>query len=466
MNKVIDSSSKAVADVGNESTVAIAGFGPMHCWPRDLITSLGKKGSTNLTIVSTSVGEPGELSPHHLIENGQVKKMIASFTNRTGMKAKSEELILAGLAKGELVPQGILAERCRAGGAGIPAFYSPTGVGTALSEGKDIRYFGGSPYVLEEAIHADFAFLRAWRADHAGNVEFRGSTQNLNVSFAKAARVAIVEVDEVVETGVIPPERIHLPGIFISRVIKSRLPDPALKGRGGNRRARDSARTYNGKPGLTRNVIAKRAAALIKEGSYINLGTGIPLHVCNYLDGRDVMLHSENGLLGYGGAAAGEAINPNVYSAGAQFVSLIPGASFFDSVTSFEMARGGHLDTVILGAYQVDESANLANWSTAEKAVPGLGGIGGAMDLVASKAELIVVMEHMDSKGNRKLLRKCTLPLTAPKRVNWVITDLCLFQWNGNRFVLRELAPGFSIDEIRSLTEMGFEVADTVRPMA
>ena len=466
MNKIFASSDAAVADIPNCATLAIAGFGPTHCWPRDLITAVRRQGCRELTIVSTSVGDPGNVNPQTLIENGQVKKILASFTSRVGRKTASEDLILAGKAVGEVVPQGILAERCRAGGAGIPAFYSPTGAATALAAGKEVRYFDGKPYVLEQAIHADFALLRAWRADAAGNVQFRGSTQNFNVSFAKAAKVSIVEVDEILEVGQLPPESIDLPGIFISRVIRGTFPMEVPKETPkGSRREWNSSRSYNGKLGISRDDIARCAARLIREGSYVNLGTGIPLHVCNYLKGRDVMLHSENGLLGYGGAATGKSINPHVYSAGSQYVTLNPGASFFDSVTSFEMARGGHLDAVVLGAYQVDEHANLANWSTVNPVISGLGGIGGAMDLVAAGPEVIVVMEHQDSKGNAKLLHNCSLPLTASKCVNWVVTDLALLRWSGSNFVLEEIAPGFNVDEVVEMTEMKLEIAPCVGTM-
>ncbi len=465
MDKFIANAADAVADIPDGATIAMAGFGPMHCWARTLVEALRARGSRDLTIVATAMGGPGELNPEHLIANGQVKKVIGSFTQRTGAKIAAEQMILAGKCVGELVPQGIVAERLRAGGAGIAAFYSPTSVGTDIAAGKDLRYFDGKPYVMEHAIRADFALLRAWRADRAGNVQFRGATQNFNLAFAKSARVAIIEVDEVVEVGVIPPDSVQLPGIFIQRIVKTTHPT-TLTTRVNNRRPSESARSYNGKPALTRNGIAQRAAGLIREGSYVNLGLGLPDAVCNYLEGRDVTLHSENGLLGYGPMATGEDIDPNVYSAGSQFVTLKPGAAFCDSVTSFEMARGGHLDYVIIGAYEVDQEANIANWSTASPLIPGVGGIGGAMDLIAGEPELVVVMEHCDSKGRPKLRRKCTLPLTGIHCVKWVVTDLALFRWDGRQFVLEETAPGFSVEEVAALTEMKFDVAPNPGTMA
>ncbi len=464
MDKVIASPEQAIADIPDGATIAIGGFGPGQRFPSSLIVALRDKGSKDLCVVCNSLGGPGQLRGQILAENRQIKKLIAAFSDRPGMKTASEEQIISGELVSELVPQGILVERCRAGGAGIPAFYSPTGVDTVLADGKDIRYFDGKPYVLEHAIHVDYALLRAHRADRAGNLQFRGGSQNFNPSFAKAARIAIVEVDEIVEIGGMPPELVDLPGVFVSRVVKSTLTLDArnLPAAAGPRRAAETPRLYNGKPALTRAGIAKRAARLIKDGSYVNLGTGIPTQVSNFLQNRDVLLHAENGILGYGKMVSGNDIDLDLYNAGGQFISLVPGASFFDSVTSFEMARGGKIDTVILGAYEVDQHANLANWSRSNAT---RGGIGGAMDLVAGNSELIIVMEHCDSKNGPKLRRECTFPLTGKECVNWVVTDLALLRWRDGRFVLEEVAPGFTPSEVMELTEMEIVANPSVRIM-
>ena len=453
MDKVVETPELAVSDIDDGATVAIAGFGLGHRFACSLILALRNKGSRNLCIICNSLGGPGQVRGQILAENRQIGKLISAFSDRPGIKTASEEQITAGELISELVPQGILVERCRAGGAGIPAFYSPVGVDTALAAGKDIRYFEGRPHVLEHAIHVDYALLRAYRADRVGNVQFRGGSQNFNPSFAKAARVAIVEVDEIVDAGEIPPELIDLPGIFVSRVVRSThtVEMKDLVRSSSKRRPPDTARTYNGKPALTRAGIAKRAARLVKDGTYVNLGTGIPTQVSNFLQNRDVYLHAENGILGYGEMVSDEEADPDIYNASGQFVSLVPGASFFDSVSSFEMARGGKINTVILGAYEVDQSANLANWSRDDGSK---GGIGGAMDLVAGSAELIIVMEHCDSHNHPKLRRRCTFPVTAKGCVDYVVTDLALLHWEDGKFVLQETAPGFTADEVISLAEM------------
>src|SRR5262249_19717706 len=363
MNKIVASPEQAVADIPNGATVAIAGFGVAHRFATALICALRDQGTKELTLVCNSLGDAGATRGQILAENNQVKKLIAAFSVRPGTPTASEEQIATGKMEVELVPQGILVERCRAGGAGIPAFYSPTGVHTDLATGREIRTFNGQPHVLELAIRVDYALLRGYRADRLGNVEFRGGSQNFNPSFAKCARVAIVEVDEIVEPGAIPPELIDLPGIFVQRVVKTTQKFDLW--RRPERRPSDQPRLYNGKPALSRAGIAKNAARLVKDGTYVNLGVGIPTMVSNHLLGRDVTRHAENGVLGYGRMVSDEhEIDPDIYNAAGQFVALTPGASFFDSVASFEMARGGHIDTVILRAYEVDQTASVANWST------------------------------------------------------------------------------------------------------
>lgn len=462
MDKVVASPAAALADLPDGATVAIGGFSVGHRFALGLITALRDRGSRDLCIVCNSLGSPGELRGQILAENRQVRRLVAAFSVRTGLVTAAEEQIAAGELEIELVPQGILVERCRAGAAGIPAFYSPTGADTALAEGREIRIFDGRPYVLETAIRVDYALIRAWRADRAGNVQFRGGSQNLNPAFAKAARIAVVEVDEVLEVGELPPDQVHLPGIFVDRVLKTTHPFDATQVPQSKRRPADRPREYLGKPALTREGIARRAAALLRPGSYVNLGLGIPTLVSNYTTGRDIVLHAENGVLGYGGLVSGDAVDPDVYNAGGQYVALEPGASFFDSVTSFEMARGGHIDTVVLGAYEVDGEGSVSNWST--QGVK-LGGIGGAMDLVSGGCELMILMEHCDSKGRPKLRRECRFPLTGRACVDWVVTDLALLRRDQGRFVLLETAPGFTAQEVASLTEMDMAIAPVVGTM-
>jgi 3-oxoacid CoA-transferase len=185
------------------------------------------------------------------------------------------------------------------------------------------------------------------------------------------------------------------------------------------------------------------------------LGLGMPTLISDYISGRDITLHAENGVLGYGALATAENFDEQHYNAGSQFVTLERGASFFDSVTSFEMIRGGHVDVVALGAFQVDEEGNVANWSSPQMVG---GAIGGAMDLVAGGATVMVLMAHCERNGEPKLLQHCTLPLTGVHCVDIVVTDLCVLRRTDRRFRLEKIAPGFSAEEVISLAGMSIDV--------
>jgi 3-oxoacid CoA-transferase len=461
VDKTFTSPESAIADVSEGSSVAIAGFGIRSRFPTSLIVALRDKGVQRLTIVCNSLGGVEEMRGQILAENRQISRLITSFSARPGARSIAEDLIASGEMEVELVPQGILVDRLRAGAAGLAAFYSPVGTGTEVAKDKEVRDFNGRPHVLEHALTVDYALVWAPKGDRMGNLQFHGGSQNFNPSFAKAARVAIAEVEELVDVGEIEPQNVGLPGIFVSRIVESTMSVAAQKmgTRRGHRPSSDS-KTYNDKPGLTRAQMAERAAALLPDGSTANLGLGMPTLVSNFTQHRDIMLHAENGILGYGGLVDGDDIDEDIYNAGSQFVSLREGASFFDSVTSFEIARSGKLDAVILGAYQVDAVGNLANWST--PAMTG-GGIGGAMDLVVEANKVVILMNHHDGKGGSKLVSECTFPLTGTRCVHTVITDLGMFVRGADGFVLEEVAAGFTAEEVASLTEMKFVVPKNVK---
>jgi 3-oxoacid CoA-transferase len=464
MSKVM-TAVEAVADIPDGASIAVAGFGVSHRYPSTLITALGDAGPTRLTVYCNGLGQPGFPTAHLLADNHQIARLVTCFSARPGVVSEAEKQIQAAEMDLEMVAQGTLVERMRAGGAGIPAFYTPTGYGSAIAEGKDIRYFDGKPYVLERGITTDYALLRAQRADHMGNLVFRGGSQNFNTSFAKAARIAIVEAEEVVPTGSIPSSEVDLPGVFVARVVPVTVRMDVKNLPMRVNRPATSARSYLGKPGLTREQIGRRIAALLPDGAVVNLGAGLPTQVANFIADRPVILHSENGMLNYGEFVRDDDFDPDMHDAGGYFVKLRDGASFFDSVTSFEIARGGRLHAVVLGTYQVSASGDLANWST-----PGMtgGGIGGAMDLCAGARNVIAMCEHTDSRGNPKLVSACTYPITAPGCVDVIVTDLALFRRPARSvtgFVLEEIAAGFTVEEVLSLTGMTVTVADEVRAM-
>ncbi|MDD2191597.1 MAG: 3-oxoacid CoA-transferase subunit B [Bacteroidales bacterium] len=211
-----------------------------------------------------------------------------------------------------------------------------------------------------------------------------------------------------------------------------------------------------------RDVIAKRAALELKDGFLVNLGIGLPTLVPNYLkEGVEVLLQSENGIIGMGASPKAGEENKEIVNAGGSYTSVVEGGSTFDSAMSFSIIRGGHVDVSILGAMQVDEHGNLANWMIPGKKVPGMGG---AMDLVVGAKKVILAMEHT-AKGGHKILKNCTLPLTAAGQVNMIITEMGVMDITPEGIVLRELHPAFTLEDIQAATEAKLIIPTDLKPM-
>jgi 3-oxoacid CoA-transferase B subunit/3-oxoacid CoA-transferase A subunit len=598
INKVVEGAAVAVADIPNGAVLMLGGFGLCGI-PENCITALVQKGVKDLTCISNNAGVD-TFGIGLMLQQRQVKKMISSYV---GENKEFERQLLSGELEVELIPQGTLAERVRAGGAGIPAFFTPAGVGTEVAEGKEVREFNGKKYLLESWLRADFSIVKAWKGDTSGNLVFRGTARNFNQMMAAAGKVCIAEVEELVPVGELDPNEIHVPGIYVQRIfegknyekrIEQRTTASPLTPNGGTKPLRDSSYwqkadpfTYGllkefsermrnnptkaeevlwealsgkklegykfrrqhiigqyiadfvclkegliieidglihqmpdnvvsdkertdwlekegfqvvrfsnddvllnrsevlnnietilkkktaikvtpplgaggltatnvtpplGAGGLDKFGIAKRIAKELRDGYYVNLGIGIPTLVANYIpEGINVVLQSENGLLGIGPFPTEENVDADLINAGKQTVTMQAGSSLFSSAESFAMIRGEHVDLTILGAMEVAENGDIANWKIPGKMVKGMGG---AMDLVASAKNIIVAMQHVNKAGESKLLKSCTLPLTGIGCVKKIVTELGVFEVvPEGGFKLLEIAPGITVEYIQSVTE-------------
>ena len=344
---------EALEGVSDGATVFISGFGGAG-FPNKLIRALRDKGPKDLTLVVNSATHRYSLT-HELIENDHVRKVICTAARGHDKEPSPfETRWMAGKIELEMVPQGTFTERIRAGGAGIPAFYTPVGFGTELTQGKEVRRFGERDYVLEPAITGDLALVRADTADRTGNLIFRYAQMNFGPVMATRRKAR---------------GRRGARDLGRSAAARARAASGHLcRPRGGRMSA------------LNRLQITWRAAQDIEDGQVVNLGIGLPVHCSDYLRPElDVILQSENGVVGVGPLAAPDKADTDLVDAGSRRITLRPGASIVDSSWSFAMIRGGHIDVTILGAFEVAANGDLANW---DMRVPNRGPlVGGAMDL-------------------------------------------------------------------------------------
>ncbi|CAG2106445.1 unnamed protein product [Medioppia subpectinata] len=468
----------AIKDIKDGSRIFVGGFGLCGI-PENCISALVKTGVKDLTLVSNNAGVE-DFGLGLLLRTKQVKRMISSYVGENKEFAKQ---YLSGELELEFVPQGTLAERIRAKAAGIPAFFTPTGYQTLIHLGgtpvkynsdqtvaihsapKEERFFNGKPYVMEEALSADFALVKAWKADRAGNLVFRKTASNFNPAMCRAADFSIVEVEEIVDIGDIPSDQIQVPAIYVNNFFKGKefikkiekrvVRKPQTEGQKQNTTIDEKKL----KAIRLREVIAKRAALELKDDMYVNLGVGIPVLVTQYCSDK-IHFHSENGIIGMGPYPLEHEVDADLINAGKETVTELPGSSFFPSDESFAIIRGGHLDVTMLGAMQVSGEGDLANWM-----IPGR--MGGAMDLVFSHiagTRVVVTMEHNSKNGESKIVENCSLPVTGRHCVDMIITEKAVFQVN-NGLTLIEIADGISLEELQKCTDCKFNVSPDLKPI-
>lgn len=436
-------------------SLAVGGFGVAGA-PVRLMRAVVASDATDLTLIANN-GALFDWQMGELLDQGRVRRVIASHI---GLNRRLERAFRAGDVDVELVPQGTLVERLRAGGAGLPAFFTTAGAGTlveygglpsrydafgavlAASQAKEARDFGDVHAVLEHSLRPDVCLVRAAIGDSAGNLVYHQSARNFNPVWASAGKWVVAEVEHLVDVGDIDPEQVHTPGIYVDAVVEVGADDKRFELPWHDVRAGDSDNPDD----AARHRIARRAARELTPGSYVNLGVGIPTLVPLYVeDLTAVVLQSENGVVGLGAAPERHAASHDLVDASKRPASVLPGAAFVDSASAFAMIRGGRLDLTILGGMQVSERGDLANWMVPGKAVAGMGG---AMDLVAGARRVVVATMHHDPQGRSKLVQECTYPLTGARVVDRVITEKAVIDVTPDGFVLRELAPGVTVNEI------------------
>lgn len=472
-SKICTSLSDALAQIENGSIIMIGGFA--YCGvPENLIGGLIGKNLNNLHVIA-GTGGSDDYGPGILAKFGMVSRIDTTFVGSSEINKQ----FYGGKLELNILPQGDFAEKVRAARAGIPAFFTSTGVDTDIETGlipvkyadgghevekfseiPETKEFDGQKFLMLRSYKSDFSLIKAWKADSKGNLIYHSTARNFNALMAGASRITIAEVEEIVEDLEFTPDMIHTPGIYVDRIFKGDFfekPIGVLATKIGNQILLPHHRLDK------RLRIARRAAKEVQPGSIVNLGLGIPTLVSNFVDPEiGALMHGENGVLGMGPFPVPGDADPDTMNPSRQSISLSKGASTFSSDTSFDMIRGGHIETTMLGALQVSKDGDIANWIIPGKRAIGMGG---APELAKNCKNVIVCMEHT-AGGEQKILEKCTFPVTQVKCVTKIITDCGVFEIRKERgLVLVEISEDISLENLQKITGCDFKVAEDLKIM-
>ena len=451
MKKVYPSAAEAMDGLVKDGMMLMAGGFGLCGVPEALIDAVRRSGAKNLTFVSNNAGVDG-IGLGVLLETGQIAKMISSYVGENKIFA---QMYLSGKLELEFNPQGTLAERIRAGGAGIPAFFTKTGVGTIVSEGKEVREFHGEQYVMETGLVADVSLVHAWKGDTEGNLVYRKTARNFNPNMATAGKITVAEVEHLVPAGELDPDQIITPG-HLRAAHRPRA--RRAEAHRATHRAQARLKSETAMP-WTRDQMAARAARELRDGFYVNLGIGIPTLVSNYIpEGMSVQLQSENGMLGMGPFPFEGEEDPDLINAGKQTVTALPTTSYFlqrrflrDDPRRPYRPRHSRRD------------AGLRDRRSRQLDDPRQDGQGhGRGDGPRRRRQAHRRGDGALGQGRPEAAASCNLPLTGAKVVDLVVTDLAVFtvdKHGREGMALIELAPGVTLEEVAAKTEATYRVA-------
>jgi 3-oxoacid CoA-transferase len=490
MAQFFNTPAEAVADIPDGVTIAA------HIWtlagtPSQLILAIRDKGIKDLTLVTPNITRApayADQIPGGFMMLPQCKKVITNIVGYRAGGGSTDDFLADRVERGDLKLEvyghGNWTLRLAAGAAGLGGFYTPVGVGTEVEEGLEVRVIDGQKYIFLTAIRPDVGLVRARKADKLGNLTYYGTERGSAPIVAMASKLTIVEVEQIVEVGELDPEEIVTPHIFVDRVVKipeGSIGSPSQKKELIAKLARHEvarkryfavptppqegkAAKLAGKERLTQDVIAMRAARELKPGDSVNLGLGIPQLAAGYVP-EGAFFQCENGCLGYGPLVTVDEVDKAEYGlldAGGHLFTRAPGMSFFDMLTSFNMLRSGRIVSM-LGALEVSEKGDIANHSLGQ--ADQYSQIGGAMDAAWGAKRVIVCMTHITRDGKPRVLKECGLPVTVRGKANLIISDIAVMEVTPQGLLLKEVAPGWTAEEVQALTEARLTVAPDLTEM-